>query len=271
MEKKKVTVPQIKAWKGQSTKFTLVTAYDVITASVIDKTSIEMILCGDSVGMCVYGYESTVPVTMDQIIQHTKAVVNGAPNTFIVGDLPFGSYNASVEEAVRNSNRILKEGGADCVKLEGGKNMAQTVASFVNGGIPVLGHIGLTPQTAGVLGGFKVQARDSEAAKHLLEDAKALERAGVFGIVVECVPVAVGKMLTEEISVPIMGAGAGPHCDCQIVLTVDLLGLFDRFTPKFAKQYVQFNKQMLDAYKTFYQEVQDGVFPGPEHCYGAKE
>ena len=262
MPKTKVTVPQLKGWKGQAKKFTMITAYDVLMASVIDKTPVESILVGDSMGMVVYGYDSTVPVTMEQIIQHTKAVVKGAPNTFIVGDMPFGSYNVSVEDAVRNANRIMKEGGADAVKLEGGKNMAHVVAALVNGGIPVMGHIGLTPQTAGQLGGFKVQGKDAEAAKQLLEDAKALEKAGAFAIVVECVPAPVAKKMTEELSIPTMGIGGGPHCDAQVLVTQDMLGMFDRFVPKMVKQYAQLNKVMVDALEQFYQEVQEGVFQG---------
>ncbi len=271
MAKTKVTVPQLKAWKGQTKKFTMITAYDVLMASVIDKTPVETILVGDSMGMVVYGYNSTVPVTMDQIIQHTKAVVTGAPNTFIVGDMPFGSYNVSVEDAIRNANRIMKEGGADCVKLEGGQNMAHVIEALVKGGIPVMAHIGLTPQTAGQLGGFKVQGKDAEAAKQLMEDARAVERAGAFSVVVECVPAPVAKLMTEELSIPTMGIGGGPYCDAQVLVTQDMLGMFDRFVPKFVKQYAQLNKQMVDAISTFYQEVQDNVFPGPEHTFGMKE
>lgn len=271
MAKQKVTIPQLKKWKGQTKKFTMITAYDVLMARVIDKTPVETILVGDSMGMVVYGYDGTVPVTMDQIIQHTKAVVKGAPNTLIIGDMPFGSYNVSVEDAMRNANRIIKEGGADAIKLEGGKNFARIVEAMVNGGIPVMGHIGLTPQTVGQLGGFKVQGKDAEAAKQLLEDAKALEQAGAFAIVLECVPAPVAKILTEELTIPTMGIGAGPFCDAQVLVTQDMLGMFDRFVPKFVKQYAQLNKQMDDALNTFYQEVQDNVFPGPEHSFGMKE
>jgi 3-methyl-2-oxobutanoate hydroxymethyltransferase len=271
MAKQKVTIPQLKKWKGQTKKFTMITAYDVLMARVIDKSPVETILVGDSMGMVVYGYDGTVPVTMDQIIQHTKAVVKGAPNTLIIGDMPFGSYNVSVEDAMRNANRIIKEGGADAIKLEGGKNFARIVEAMVNGGIPVMGHIGLTPQTVGQLGGFKVQGKDAEAAKQLLEDAKALEQAGAFAIVLECVPAPVAKILTEELTIPTMGIGAGPFCDAQVLVTQDMLGMFDRFVPKFVKQYAQLNKQMDDALNTFYQEVQDNVFPGPEHSFGMKE
>ncbi|MHC1761517.1 MAG: 3-methyl-2-oxobutanoate hydroxymethyltransferase [Negativicutes bacterium] len=269
--KQKVTIPQIKGWKRQEKKFIMITAYDVLMASVIDKTPVEIILVGDSMGMVVYGYDGTVPVTMEQIIQHTKAVVRGAPNTLIVGDMPFGSYNVSIEDAMRNANRIIKESGADAIKLEGGKKFAKVVEAMVDGGIPVMGHIGLTPQTVGQLGGFKVQGKDAEAAKQLLEDAKALEKAGAFAIVLECVPAPVAKILTEELTIPTMGIGAGPHCDSQVLVTQDLLGMFDRFVPKFVKQYAQLNQQMNAALNTFYQEVQDNEFPGPEHSFGMKE
>ncbi len=271
MGKVKMTIPQCREMKGKAQKFTMITAYDVLLASVIEKTPIEMILVGDSLGMTVLGYDSTVPVTMEDIIHHTKPVVRGAPNTFVVGDMPFGSYNTGINDAIRNANRIMKEGGADAIKLEGGQNVAPIVAAMVNGGIPVMGHIGLTPQTAGQLGGFKVQGKDAEAAKQLLADAKALEEAGAFAVVLECIPAPVAKMITEQIAIPTMGIGAGPYCDAQVLVTQDLLGMFDRFVPKMVKQYAQLNKQMVDALNSFYQETQDGVFPGPEHSFGMKE
>ncbi|MBP2639807.1 MAG: panB 5 [Firmicutes bacterium] len=271
MAKVKLTIPQFKALKAQGKKFTLVTAYDVLLASIIDKTPIEMILVGDSMGMVVFGYNSTVPVTMEDIIHHTKPVVHGAPGTFIVGDMPFGSYNVSVEDAIRNANRIMKEGGADAVKLEGGAKVAHIVKAMVDGGIPVMGHIGLTPQTANQLGGFKVQGKDAAAAKQLIEDAKALEEAGAFAVVLECVPSPVAKLITEQIAIPTMGIGGGPHCDAQVLVTQDLLGMFDRFVPKFVKQYAKLNGQMVDALNQFYQESMDGTFPGPEYSFGMKE
>jgi 3-methyl-2-oxobutanoate hydroxymethyltransferase len=271
MAKVKLTIPQFKALKEKGKKFALVTAYDFLLASIIEKTPIEMILVGDSMGMVVFGYNSTVPVTMEDIIHHTKPVVNGAPGTFIIGDMPFGSYNVSVEDAIRNANRIMKEGGADAVKLEGGQNVAHTVKAMVDGGIPMMGHIGLTPQTAGILGGFKVQGKDAEAAKQLIEDAKALEKAGAFAIVLECVPSPVAKLITEQISIPTIGIGAGLDCDAQCLITPDLLGMFDRFVPKFVKQYAKLNGQMVAALNEFYQESQEGIFPGPEYSYGMKE
>jgi 3-methyl-2-oxobutanoate hydroxymethyltransferase len=221
--------------------------------------------------MVVLGYDGTVPVTMDDIIHHTKPVVRGAPHTFIVADLPFGSYNISSEDAIRNGNRLLKEGGADAVKLEGGKNVLNTVREMVNGGIPVMGHLGLTPQTATQLGGFKVQGKDSEAAKQLIEDAEGLEKAGAFAIVLECVPAPVAKIITGEIAIPTIGIGAGPHCDAQVLVIQDLLGIFDRFVPKFAKQYARLNGQIVEALNSYAQEVADGTFPGPEHSFSMKE
>ncbi|MDR3573879.1 MAG: 3-methyl-2-oxobutanoate hydroxymethyltransferase [Anaerolineaceae bacterium] len=271
MAKVKLTIPQFKAMKEQGKKFTLVTAYDVLIASVIDKTPIEMILVGDSMGMVVFGYDSTVPVTMDDIIHHCKPVVRGAPGTFIVGDMQFGSYNTGVEDAIRNANRILKEGGADCIKLEGGRNVAPIVEAMVSGGIPVMGHIGLTPQTATQLGGSKVQGKDAEAARQLIEDAKALENAGAFAIVLECIPSPVAKLITKELSIPTMGIGAGPDCDAQVLVTQDLLGMFDRFVPKFVKQYAKLNGQMVEALTQFHQESLAGTFPGPEYSFGMKE
>ena len=271
MEKIKITIPQCKEMKESGQKYSMVTAYDVLLASVINKTPIEMILVGDSLGMTVLGYESTVPVTLDDIIHHSKPVVKGAPNTFVVGDMPFGTYNTGIEESIRNANRIMKEGGVDAIKLEGGKNVAHIVKAMVSGGIPVMGHIGLTPQTAGQLGGFKVQGKDAETAKQLLEDAKALEAAGAFAIVLECIPAPVAKMITEALTIPTMGIGGGPNCDAQVLVTQDLLGMFDRFVPKMVKQYAKLNAVMFDALNTFYQEIQDGVFPGPEHSFGMKE
>jgi 3-methyl-2-oxobutanoate hydroxymethyltransferase len=271
MTKLKLTIPEIKNLKAQGKKFTLATAYDVIIASIIEKTPIEMILVGDSLGMVVMGYNSTVPVTMEDIIHHTKPVVRGAPNTFVISDMPFGSYNVSIEDAIRNANQLMKEGGADAVKLEGGSNVAHIVEAMVSGGIPVMGHIGLTPQTASQLGGFKVQGKDADAARKLLEDAKALEKAGAFAIILECVPSSLAKLITDKLSIPTMGVGAGADCDAQALVAQDLLGMFDRFVPKFVKQYAKLNGHMTDALNLFYNEVQQGVFPGPEHSFGMKE
>ncbi len=271
MGKTKLTIPQFRQLKEQGKKFRMVTAYDYAFASLVDKTPIEMILVGDSLGMVVLGYDSTVPVTMEDMLHHIKPVVRGAKNTFIVGDLPFGSYNTSIPDAIRNANRIMQEGGADAVKLEGGSTVVNTVREMVNGGIPVMGHIGLTPQTATQLGGFKVQGKDAEAARKLVEDAQRLEEAGAFALVLECLPSPVAKMVSEKISIPTIGIGAGPHCDAQVLVIHDLLGLFDRFTPKFVKKYAEINKSIVNALNQYAEEVDTQAFPGPEHSFGMKE
>lgn len=266
--KKKLTIPQFKDLKAQGKKFRMVTAYDYTFASIVEKTPIEMILVGDSLGMVVLGYDSTVPVTMEDMIHHIKPVVRGARNTFVVGDMPFGSYNVSVSEAIRNANRIIQEGGADAVKLEGGSNVLDIVSEMVKGGIPVVGHIGLTPQTATQLGGFKVQGKDTEIARKLVEDALHLEQAGAFALVLECVVAPIAQLITEKVAIPTIGIGAGPACDAQVLVMQDLLGMYDKFTPKFVKQYAQLNGQIVEALNSYAQEVADGVFPGPEHTFG---
>lgn len=268
MTKKKLTIPQFKELKAQGKKFRMVTAYDYTFASIVEKTPIEMILVGDSLGMVVLGYDSTVPVTMEDMIHHIKPVVRGARNTFVVGDMPFGSYNVSVSEAIRNANRIIQEGGADAVKLEGGSNVLDIVSEMVKGGIPVVGHIGLTPQTATQLGGFKVQGKDTEIARKLVEDALHLEQAGAFALVLECVVAPIAQLITEKVAIPTIGIGAGPACDAQVLVMQDLLGMYDKFTPKFVKQYAQLNGQIVEALNSYAQEVAEGVFPGPEHTFG---
>lgn len=271
MEKKKITIPQLKEMKQQGKKIKMVTAYDYLLASVIDQSPIESILVGDSLGMVVLGYDSTVSVTMDDMLHHIKPVVKGAPHTLIIADMPFGSYNISISEAIANANRMMKEGGADCVKLEGGSTVVETVRAIVNAGIPVMAHIGLTPQTVSQLGGFKVQGKDADAALKLLEDGKKLEEAGAFAIVVECVPAPVAKLLTEKLSIPIIGIGAGSDCDGQVLVSQDMLGMFDRFVPKFVKQYANLNGIIVDALQEYAKEVDSGVFPGPEHSFAMKE
>ncbi|MEG6584588.1 3-methyl-2-oxobutanoate hydroxymethyltransferase [Dendrosporobacter sp. 1207_IL3150] len=268
LTKKKLTIPQFKELKAQGQKFRMVTAYDYTFASMVEKTPIEMILVGDSLGMVVLGYDSTVPVTMEDIIHHTKPVVRGAKNTFVVADMPFGSYNVSVSEAIRNANRLIKEGGADAVKLEGGSNVLEIVSEMVKGGIPVVGHIGLTPQTAAQLGGFKVQGKDAEIARKLVEDAMQLEQAGAFAIVLECVVSPIAQLITEKVAIPTIGIGAGPYCDAQVLVMQDLLGMYDKFTPKFVKKYAQLNGQIVDALNEYAKEVSDGSFPAPEHSFG---
>ena len=271
VDKKKITIQKLKEMKQQGKRFAMVTAYDYLLASVIDKSPIELILVGDSLGMVVLGYDSTVAVTMDDMLHHIKPVVKGAPNTLIIGDMPFGSYNVSINEAIANANRIMKEGGADCVKLEGGAVVVDTVRAIVNAGIPVMGHIGLTPQTVSQLGGFKVQGKDADAALKLISDAQSLEEAGAFSIVVECVPAPVTELITAKLSIPVIGIGAGPHCDGQVLVTQDMLGMFDRFVPKFVKQYGNLNGIIMEALEKYASEVDSGEFPGAEHSFTMKE
>lgn len=271
MEKKKITIPQLKEMKRQGKRFKMVTAYDYPFASMVDKSPIEVILVGDSLGMVVLGYDSTVGVTMDDMLHHIKPVVKGAPHTLIIADMPFGSYNVSSSDAIANANRIMKEGGADGVKLEGGSTMVETVRALVQAGIPVMGHVGLTPQTVAQLGGFKVQGKEAEAALKIVADAQQLEEAGAFSIVVECVPEPVTKLITEKLSIPVIGIGAGAYCDAQVLVIQDLLGMFDRFVPKFVKQYGNLNGLIMEALQQYATEVDTGIFPGPEHSFGMKE
>ena len=267
MDKKKMSILDFQKYKDEGRKFTYVTAYDYTTASIVNESKCEVILVGDSLGMIMLGYDSTVSVTMEDMIHHIKPVVKGAPNTFIVGDMPFGSYNGSIEQAIYNGSRLLKETNCDCVKLEGGVEVAETVEAMIKAGIPVMGHIGLTPQTATSLGGFKVQGGTPESARQLIEDAKALEKAGVFSIVLECVPNVVGKAMSEEVKVPILGIGAGPYVDCQVLVTQDLLGMYGDFKPKFVKQFAQIRQAMVEGLNAFHNETLSGEFPSKEYCF----
>lgn len=270
MAKKKMTINDFKKYKEEGRMFTYVTGYDYTTASIIDDSECEVILVGDSLGMVMLGYDETTPVTLDEMVHHIKPVVKGAPNTFIVGDMPFGTYNVSPEQAITNANRLYKETGCDCVKLEGGTEMAETIKRIVTAGIPVMGHIGLTPQTAGSLGGFKVQGATKESAEKILADAKALEEAGVFSIVLECVPKGVAKKLKEELKVPILGIGAGPHVDCQVLVTQDLLGMYGDFKPKFVKHFANIREEMVKGLNKFHNESVSGEFPTDEYSFNAK-
>ncbi len=268
MDRKKVTITELQAKKEAGQKITMMTAYDYPTGSLVDQAGIDTILVGDSLGMVMLGYDSTVPVTMEEMIHHCKAVSRGVEAGFILGDMPFMSYHVSVEQAVENAGRFMKEAGCDSVKLEGGSEMAHVVKAIVTAGIPVCAHIGLTPQTATMLGGFKVQAKDAEGAKALVKSAKDLEEGGAFMIVMECIPDLVAERITRELRIPTIGIGAGKDCDGQVLVYHDLVGLFERFTPKFVKQYVNLSpgiKEALIQYKT---EVEEGTFPGPEHSFG---
>jgi 3-methyl-2-oxobutanoate hydroxymethyltransferase len=267
MERKKVTNQDLAAKKKAGKKITMLTAYDFALGSFIDQSGIDMILVGDSLGMVVLGYDSTVPVTMEEMIHHCKAVRRGVRYAFLVGDMPFMSYNVSNEEAVRNAGRFLKEAGCDAVKLEGGLEVAETVRAIVLAGIPVMAHIGLTPQTAGQLGGFKVQGKDVASAQRLLDSALALEEAGACSIVMECIPDKLAGLISRSLKIPTIGIGAGPECDGQVLVTNDLLGLFERFTPKFVKQYIKLFPMIKEAAEVYKKEVEAGIFPGPEHSF----
>jgi 3-methyl-2-oxobutanoate hydroxymethyltransferase len=265
--KKKMTIADFKRFKLEGRKFTYVTAYDYTTASIVNDSDVEIILVGDSLGMIMLGYTTTTPVTMEDMIHHTRPVVKGAPETWVVGDMPFGSYQESDEQAVHNAIRMIKETGCDSIKLEGGAEVVSRIKAIVNAGVLVMGHIGLTPQTATALGGFKVQGGTPESAKKLINDAKALEAAGCFSMVIECVPNVVAKAVTEAVSIPVMGIGAGPHVDCQVLVTQDLLGMYGDFKPKFVKQYAQVRKVMVDGLNEFHRETIEGTFPSPEYSF----
>lgn len=249
----------------------MLTAYDYSMATLVDASGIDAILVGDSLGNVVLGYDSTVPVNMDDMIHHLRAVTRGVKRAMVVGDMPFLSYHISREESVRNAGRLMQEGLAHAVKLEGGCEVADTVKAITDAGIPVMGHLGLTPQSVHQLGGFKVQGKDSEAAKRLLEDAKRLEQAGVFAIVLECIPQQLAKVITESISVPTIGIGAGVDCDGQVLVINDLLGMFSNFTPKFVKQYAKLKEQIVEACTSYVEEVKTKAFPGPEHVFNMNE
>jgi len=271
MERKKMTPVDIQALKKQGKKISMLTAYDYPLALLEDRAGIDIILVGDSVAMTVLGYENTLPVTMDEMIHHTKAVVRGAKHPLIIGDMPFMSYNTSEREAIINAGRFMKEGGADAVKLEGGASVKEIVRSIVRAGIPVMGHIGLTPQTISMLGGFKVQGKDAQAAQKIIDDALSLEDAGAFSVLLEAVPAPIAKMVTERLRVPTIGIGAGIHCDGQVLVVHDLLGLFDRFTPKFAKKYVNLSELILKALESYREEVLKGEFPTDQHSFHIDE
>jgi 3-methyl-2-oxobutanoate hydroxymethyltransferase len=264
---KKITTHTFRQRKEKGEPITMLTAYDYATALAADRAGIDSLLVGDSLGMVVLGYENTLSVTMDDMLHHCKAVARGAKTPLLIGDMPFMSYQVSKEEAVRNAGRFLAEGGMDTVKLEGGREVAATVEAIVNAGIPVVGHIGLTPQSIHKLGGYKSQGRTAAAARHLLEDALILEDAGCFAVVLEAVPDRVAELISHQISVPTIGIGAGPSCDGQVLVSHDLLGLFDRFTPKFVKKYASLHAEMMRAFDEYRKDVTTHHFPGEEHTY----
>ena len=263
----KNTVVTFREAKERGEKLTMLTAYDYSTAKLIDESGINSILVGDSLGMVCLGHEDTLSVTMEDMIHHGKAVTKGAKNALVVIDMPFMSYQTSVYDAVVNAGRLVKEAGAHAVKLEGGKEIEEHIRAIVNASIPVVGHIGLTPQSVNAFGGFRVQGKDEIAAKKIIEDAKAVESAGAFAVVLECVPSRLAELISKEISIPTIGIGAGAGCDGQVLVYQDMLGMFSDFVPKFVKRYADLGEEMKRAFKEYSREVKDGVFPEEKHGY----
>ncbi len=267
MSKKKLSRLDLQKMKEAGQGAVWITSYDFWTARFAEEAGMDMILVGDSLGMCVYGYEGTVPVTMDQCIYHSEGVRRGAPNTFVIGDMPFLSYQVSVEEAVRNAGRFYKEAGVDAIKLEGGQRVCPQIRAIADGGMLVMGHIGLTPQSSGQLGGFKAQGRTAETALELLVDARAIQAAGAFALLVEAVPPEVCKLMRDELTIPVYSIGAGIDADGQLMICSDVLGLFQAFTPKFVKKYENLADKTVTAFKSYVDEVRNRQFPLDEHSY----
>lgn len=267
MERKKVTPQDLLIKKEQGQKIVRVVCYDYPMALLADRAGVDSILVGDSVGMVVLGETSTVPITMEQMIHHCKAVMRAVKYALVIGDLPFLSYQTSIPDAIYNAGVLMKYGGVDAVKLEGGEEFAPTVEAVVQAGIPVVGHIGLTPQTISKLGGYKVQGTDIATARKLMKDARALEAAGAFMLTLECVPDRVAELICNELTIPATGIGAGPYTDGQSLNVYDLLGIFERFTPKFVKKYTNLSETIMQALQQYKEEVEQGAFPGPEHTY----
>jgi 3-methyl-2-oxobutanoate hydroxymethyltransferase len=265
---KKPTVLELKRAKGQ--RLAMLTAYDFPTARLVAEAGIDLILVGDSLGMVVLGYDSTVPVTLDEMVHHTRAARRGAPQAFLIADLPFLSYG-TVDTALASAARLMKQAGADSVKLEGGVEVVPVVEALVRAGVPVLGHVGLTPQTASALGGYRLQGKDEETARRVLTGAQALEAAGCWGVVLELVPASLARLVTERLSTPTIGIGAGPHCDGQVLVFHDLVGLFSGFTPTFVKRYTEAGSAIRDAVAKYAEEVRSGAFPSESHSFAIKD
>jgi 3-methyl-2-oxobutanoate hydroxymethyltransferase len=263
--RKKVTVPDFRRKKEHHEPITMLTAYDYPTALAIDRAGLDSILVGDSLGMVVLGYATTLPVTMEDMLHHCQAVKRGAQSALLIGDMPFMSYQVSPQEALRNAGRFLQEAGMDAVKLEGGRERLEAVRLIVEAGIPVMGHLGLTPQSANQFGGFRPQGRTAAAAQRLLEDARLLEQAGCFGLVLESIPARLAALVTRQLSIPTIGIGAGLGCDGQVLVTHDMLGLFERFTPKFVRRYANFYAEMLDAFTAYKGDVEKQQFPAEQN------
>ncbi len=267
----KNTVSTFKEQKANGDKITMLTAYDYSTAKLVDSSGINGILVGDSLGMVMLGYEDTLSVTMEDMIHHTAAVCRGAKNALVVGDMPFMSYQVSVEEAVRNAGRLMKEGRCHAVKLEGGVAVCPQIKAITQASIPVMAHIGLTPQSVNAFGGFKVQGKSEDAARKLIEEAKAVEEAGAFSIVLECVPAKLAELISKSVNIPTIGIGAGAGCDGQILVYQDMLGMFSDFTPKFVKKYAEIGDVMKAAFEKYIEETKDGSFPADEHTFKISE
>ena len=267
MQKKKLMIHDFMKMKAEGQKMTWITAYDYPTAQFAEAAGMDMILVGDSLGMCVYGYEGTIPVTMDQCIVHCEAVRRGAPNTFVIGDMPFGSYHFSDEDAVRNAARFLKEAGVDAIKLEGGVRIISRIKAILDAGIVVIGHIGLTPQSSGQIGGHKAQGRTAESAKLVIDDALAIQESGGHMLLIEAVPPEVAGFITEKLKIPVLSIGAGAQCDGQLLIVSDLIGQFTAFTPKFVKKYAAVAEVITNAMREYIKDVRTGAFPADEHCY----
>ncbi len=267
----KQTVATFRKAKEEGKKISMLTAYDYSTAGLLDAAGINGILVGDSLGNVMLGYEDTISVTMEDMIHHGAAVARGVKNALVVIDMPFMSYQTSVYDAMVNAGRLMKEGRANAVKLEGGREVVPQIQAIVQAGIPVMAHVGLTPQSIHAFGGYKVQGKDEEAARKLIENAKEVEAAGAFAVVLECVPAPLAELVTKQISIPTIGIGAGGGCDGQILVYQDMLGLFSDFSPKFAKRYAELGTAMQEAFKAYVEDVEQGRFPAEEHCYGMSD
>jgi 3-methyl-2-oxobutanoate hydroxymethyltransferase len=263
----KITIQDFLSKKAGHKRITMLTAYDYPFARIVDEAGIDGIIVGDSVGMVVQGLENTLPVTMDEMIYHTRIVSRAVQNAMVIGDLPFMSYQAGVEDAVRNAGRFLKEAGASAVKIEGGAEVAEHIRAITRSDIPVMAHIGLTPQSIHRMGGYKIQGKTGESAKRLLEEAHVAEDAGAFSLLLEAIPLGLAKKITEELSIPTIGIGAGPHCDGQVLVLHDVIGLFERFTPRFAKRYADLREEALRAVKNYKEEIEKGIFPSKEQSF----
>ncbi|QEK10979.1 3-methyl-2-oxobutanoate hydroxymethyltransferase [Crassaminicella thermophila] len=264
---KKFTVSSFQKAKKDGNKISMLTAYDYSTAKLLDEAGVDSLLVGDSLGMVMLGYENTLQVTIEDMIHHCRAVSRGVKRAMVIGDMPFLSYHVTVEDSVRNAGRLIQEGGAHAVKLEGGSDVIDQVRAIVRAQIPVIGHLGLTPQSINVFGGFKVQGKSEEAARKIIEDAMLLQDAGVFAIVLECVPEKLAKLISEKLDIPTIGIGAGKYCDGQVLVTQDMLGMYTDFTPKFVKKYANLNEEIISATKAYINEMKECAFPSKEHTF----